>query len=71
MKIRDASTINQELGDSILPYDLISIPIFTYIDKNNIKDDIMGCKYVSDATTHMLNENSNYIDYWYIADFTR
>ena len=71
MKIRDAPTINQELGFSALPKNFISVPVVTYLDKNNIDDDLAGCKYSNDAVANRRYDNANYIDYWYIADFTR
>ena len=70
MKIRNVNTINSELGLSALPNGFISVPIFTYMDKN-LNDDLAGCKYVDTVTASIRNDNSNFIDYWYIADFTR
>jgi len=41
------------------------------MDKNNINDDLAGCKYANDVNANLRYDNANYIDYWYIADFTR
>jgi hypothetical protein len=41
------------------------------MDKNNLNDDLAGCQYSNDAVSHLRNDNANYIDYWYIADFSR
>ena len=71
MKIRDASIINQELGFSALPNGFVSVPIVTFMDKNNLNDDLAGCKYANDVNADLRYDNANYIDYWYIADFTR
>ncbi len=71
MNIRDAITINQILGMSALPYGFVSVPIFSYMDKYNLNDDLAGCKYIDSVTSAIRNDNSNFIDYWYIADFTR
>lgn len=71
MKIRDASQINQELGFSALPKNFVSVPIVTFMDKNNLEDDLAGCKLANDVVASRRYDNANYIDYWYIADFTR
>lgn len=54
-----------------MPKDFISVPIVTFMDKNNLDDDLAGCKYANDANLNLRYDNANYIDYWYIADFTR
>ncbi len=54
-----------------MPKDFISVPIVTFMDKNNLDDDLAGCKYANDANSNLRYDNANYIDYWYIADFTR
>lgn len=41
------------------------------MDKNNLNDDLAGCKYANDANSNLRYDDANYIDYWYIADFTR
>jgi hypothetical protein len=46
MNIRDASTINQQLGANALPNGFVSVPISTFVDKNTA-DDVSygGCAY--------------------------
>ena len=71
MKVRDAATINQDLGFSALPKNFVSVPIMTFMDKNNIDDDdLAGCKLANDVVASRRYDNANYIDFWYIADFT-
>lgn len=53
-----------------MPNGFISVPIFTYMDKN-LNDDLSGCKFVDSVTAEIRNDNSNFIDYWYLADYTR
>lgn len=70
MKIRDASSVNGALGVSALPNGFVSVPITTYMDLNP-HDDIGGCKFANDVVQSRRYDNGVYIDYWYIADFTR
>lgn len=59
------------MGFSALPNGFVSVPIVTFMDKNNLNDDLAGCKYANDANSNLRYDDANYIDYWYIADFTR
>lgn len=54
-----------------MPNGFVSVPIVTFMDKNNLNDDLAGCKYANDANSNLRYDDANYIDYWYIADFTR
>ena len=45
-----------------MPNGFISVPIFTYMDKN-LNDDLSGCKFVDSVTAEIRNDNSNFIDY--------
>jgi hypothetical protein len=54
-----------------LPRSFVSVPLVNYMDKNNLNDDLAGCKYANDVVAYRRYDNANYIDYWYVADFTR
>lgn len=49
MKLRDATQINEKLGNLPLPNGFVSVPITTFNDKN-VHDDVSynGCAYGSD-----------------------
>lgn len=50
----------------------MSLPVFTFVDKST-EDDVAfsGCKYCDDTVNDRRNDNANYIDYWWVADFVR
>jgi hypothetical protein len=50
----------------------VSVPITTFADKN-VNDDVSynGCAYGNDQVSSRRYENSNYNDYWWIANFVR
>jgi len=72
MKLRDATAINAQLGESPLPNGFVSVPITTFVDYN-IEDDVSynGCDYALSAVNARRHLNSNYNDYWWLANFVR
>lgn len=46
--VRDASTINAQLGVNPLPNGFVSVPVFTFVDQN-VADDLNygGCAYAN------------------------
>lgn len=66
MKIRDAKSINIELGKSPLPNGFVSIPIFSH-QESTILDDIemSGCSYISAVDGYRFPADSTYdsVDY--------
>lgn len=46
MKIKNADTLNEELGANALPNGFVSVPIYTFVDKS-VYDDVSysGCGY--------------------------
>ena len=70
MKIRDSSVVSQDLGFLALPGGFVSVPVSNYIDVN-INDDLGGCQYANDFSADRRNNNANYIDYWFVSDFSK
>ena len=66
MRIRDAISINTELGQDPLPNGFVSIPIYTHM-KNTILDDINmgGCSYINAVDGYNFPADSTYesVDY--------
>ena len=70
MKIRDASVVNQDLGFLALPEGFVSVPVTNYIG-TEIEDSMNGCQYANDESAERRNNNANYIDYWWISNFSK
>jgi hypothetical protein len=72
MSLRDASSINEELGENALPNGFVSVPITTFVDLN-IMDDVSydGCTYANAEVTDRRHIDPTFNDYWWIANFTR
>lgn len=72
MRLRDATKINNELGTSPLPNGFVSVPITTFSDAN-VEDDCSynGCHYGVQTVSDRRYLNSNYNDYWWLADFVK
>lgn len=72
MNIKDASTINQELGANPLPNGFVSVPITTFADAN-IEDDVSygGCPYAEDEVHSRRYVDTTYQDYMWMAGFVR
>lgn len=72
MNIRDASELNKNLAANALPNGFVSVPIYTFVDAN-IADDVAysGCTYAKSEITQRRNDNANYIDYWWVANFVK
>ena len=66
MRIRDAISINTELGQDPLPNGFVSIPIYTHME-NTILDDINmgGCSYINAVDGYNFPADSTYesVDY--------
>ena len=66
MMIRDAISINTELGQDPLPNGFVSIPIYTHME-NTILDDINmgGCSYINAVDGYNFPADSTYesVDY--------
>jgi len=72
MNIRDASTINQQLGENPLPNGFVSVPISTFVDKSLLDDvSYSGCQYAQDEVTDRRYDDVTYQDYMWIANFVR
>lgn len=72
MSVRDATTINAALGASPLPNGFVSVPIITFVDQNVVDDcSYSGCAYANNEVTSKRYTNSNYNDYWWLANFVR
>jgi len=70
--VTDAATINTQLGVEALPNGFVSLPVYTFVEKS-VEDDVGfgGCHVCDVTVTQRRNSNSNYIDYWWVADFVR
>lgn len=72
INIRDATTINNDLGASPLPNGFVSVPIITFVDKSTDDDcAFTGCQYCNNEVNSRRYVNSNYNDYWWLANFVR
>jgi len=72
MNVRDATSVNADLGVNPLPNGFVSLPIFTFIEKT-VQDDVgySGCNYCYETITTRRRNNASFIDYWWVADFVR
>ncbi len=50
----------------------MSVPVYTFVD-SNVADDLNygGCAYANNEVNSRRYVNSNYNDYWWLADFVR
>jgi len=72
LKIRDAAKYNSDLGLSALPYDFVSIPIYSHLDAEIIDDlDLYGCQYVNDVDSYTFPAESTYDSVDYLLDDLR
>jgi len=66
MRIKDAISINTELGQDPLPNGFVSIPIYSHME-NTILDDINmgGCSYINAVDGYNFPADSTYesVDY--------
>lgn len=72
MQIRNADSLNSDLGLNSLPNGFVSLPIYTFVNPTT-EDDISydGCPFAIETTDLRYPDNGLYIDYWWIADFSR
>jgi hypothetical protein len=72
MKVSSATRINTDLGNDALPNGFVSLPISTFYDPS-VLDDVSynGCPYVGNSVDYLSVTNSNYINWWWIANFAR
>lgn len=70
--MRDATDLNAQLGAEALPNGFVSLPIFTFIDAS-VSDDVgySGCQYAADTVDMRRHDNTNYQDYWWVAEFAK
>ena len=72
ISIRNAASINNDLGFSALPFGFVSVPITTYMN-TDWNDDISSgaCSFVTLTKSGRDGDNDLYCDFWYVADFAR
>lgn len=68
--VRNATAVNEELGNDAVGNGFVSVPEPTYIDAN-IHDDVytQGCPYAKSATDDRSTNNANFIDYWFMFPY--
>ena len=70
--MRNATSINGDLGANPLPNGLVSVPIPTFLEPN-IQDDISydGCNWAITTTDERYPVQETFKDFWWIANFAK
>lgn len=72
INIRNAATINKELGKNPLPNGFVSVPIFEFDNDTNLDDvGFGGCAYVDKVDGYNFGAPETYIDYDYLIEDLR